>query len=178
MACYGNEWVSTPNLDALAGQSFVFDNAYVTQPVCTPARASIMTGLYPQATGVVRNGIPLGRDIKTIAEMVSPEYMCAHLGKWHLGGDVVAQHGFEHWVSMEKTHSVDALSDAVRHLEPDYFKFLRDSGVEPPTDSYEAWASSAGLQEDLTPAAFLGQEAARFIGDHATSGGGRPFIST
>ena len=55
LRCYGNEWIQTPNLNALASQSFVFRNAYVTQPVCTPARASIMTGLYPHAAGPVIN---------------------------------------------------------------------------------------------------------------------------
>ena len=42
MACYGNDWLQVPNLNSLADESFVFDAAYVTQPVCTPARASIM----------------------------------------------------------------------------------------------------------------------------------------
>ena len=80
MACYGNRWINTPNLDALASQSFVFDNAYVTQPVCTPARASIMTGLYPQTTGLVKNGIALGPDTKTIAEMVSVGIALGRIG--------------------------------------------------------------------------------------------------
>ena len=40
MACYGNEWIQSPHHDALAARSFVFENAYVTQAVCTPARGS------------------------------------------------------------------------------------------------------------------------------------------
>ena len=59
MACYGNDWITTPNLNSIAERSFVFENAYVTQPVCTPSRASIMTGLYPHAVGLHRNNIPL-----------------------------------------------------------------------------------------------------------------------
>ncbi|HCI85450.1 MAG TPA: arylsulfatase, partial [Dehalococcoidia bacterium] len=82
MRAYGNNWIKTPNLDKLAEKSFVFENAYVTQPVCTPARASIMTGLYPHATGLQRNNIPLSRDIQTIGDMIDDEYYNAHMGKW------------------------------------------------------------------------------------------------
>ena len=101
LRCYGNEWIQTPNLNALASQSFVFRNAYVTQPVCTPARASIMTGLYPHAAGPVINRVILPPGTRTIAEMVSAEYLCGYFGKWHLGDDVIAQHGFDAWVSTE-----------------------------------------------------------------------------
>ena len=59
MACYGNEWIQSPHHDALAARSFVFENAYVTQAVCTPARGSLITGLYPHSHGCVVNGIPL-----------------------------------------------------------------------------------------------------------------------
>ena len=75
LACYGNDWIQTPRLNAFASQSFVFQNAYVTQPVCTPARASIMTGLYPHAAGPTMNKIHLPPDIPTIAEMVSSHYL-------------------------------------------------------------------------------------------------------
>ena len=81
MKAYGNNWIKTPNLDRLAKKSFVFDNAYVTQPVCTPARASIMTGLYPHATGLQRNNIPLSRDIPTIGDMIDEDYYNVHMGK-------------------------------------------------------------------------------------------------
>ncbi len=93
MACYGNTHVQAPNLNALADQSFVFDNAYVTQPVCTPDRSTIMTGLYPHTNGCVGNNVRLNPDVQTLAEMVSDDYATAYMGKWHLGNEVIAQHG-------------------------------------------------------------------------------------
>ena len=47
MQCYGNKQIEVPALNALAAQSFVFDHAYVSQPVCSPSRATMMTGLWP-----------------------------------------------------------------------------------------------------------------------------------
>ena len=101
MARYGNDWIQSPHMNALAERSLVFENAYVTQPVCAPARSSIMTGLYPQAHGLSTNGIPLRPETRTIAEMVSEEYLCGYYGKWHLGDELRPQHGFDRWLGRE-----------------------------------------------------------------------------
>lgn len=53
MACYGNDWIQTPNMNALASESFVFENPYCTQPVCTPSRATLVTGLYPHSARMI-----------------------------------------------------------------------------------------------------------------------------
>ena len=55
LSCYGNDWIKVPRLNALADSSFVFERAYVAQPVCTPARSTIVTGLYPHAAGPIVN---------------------------------------------------------------------------------------------------------------------------
>jgi arylsulfatase A-like enzyme len=68
-AAYGNDWIASPHMDRLAAESFVFENAYVTQPVCAPARTSIMTGLYPPSAGMSRNRLVMPPDIQTIAQM-------------------------------------------------------------------------------------------------------------
>ncbi len=47
LGCYGNEICKTPNLDAMAEQGVCFENAFTVSPVCSPSRASSMTGLYP-----------------------------------------------------------------------------------------------------------------------------------
>ena len=175
MRCYGNEWIETPNLDRLADSSFVFENAYVTQPVCTPARGSIMTGLYPQTTGLIKNGIPLSPDVPTLAELVPDEYFCAHYGKWHLGDDAFPQHGFEDWISIEDHHRERYHRREQRNREADYNIWLREQGIkDPPVSpiSYERWLPGADLPEELTQAAFLGNEASRFLREHD----GRPFV--
>jgi len=104
LACNGSEWYETPNIDRLASQGMRFTNAYAACPVCSPTRASIVFGVYPQRTGVT-NFIPgsrAGRNSKlieapntmqvalecvSIAEALKPAgYVCAEIGKWHLGG--------------------------------------------------------------------------------------------
>ena len=180
MACYGNDWIQTPTLNALADESVVFENAYVSQPVCTPSRATIMTGLYPQATGLHRNNIPLPRDAQTIAELAPDDYYCAHMGKWHLGDDAIPQHGFDHWVSIEDFHRPRFTKREYRSVEADYNHYLRENGVEPPppTLSYEGWVASADLPEHLTQAGFLGKVAPEFIRGYPNSAHSeRPFLA-
>jgi len=180
MACYGNDWIQTPTLNALAEESVIFENAYVSQPVCTPSRATIMTGLYPQATGLHRNNIPLSRDAQTIAELAPDDYYCAHMGKWHLGDDSIPQHGFDKWISIEDFHRPRFTKREYRSVEADYNKYLRENGVEPPppTLSYESWAAGANLPERLTQAGFLGEVAPEFIRGYPESDfSNRPFLA-
>ena len=101
MACYGNTFVQAPRLNRLAEQSFAFKNAYCATPVCTPSRATIMTGLLPHTHRCIENNTPLSRETRTIAEMLDERYRCAYFGKWHLGDEVIAQHGFDDWVTIE-----------------------------------------------------------------------------
>ena len=179
LACYGNDWIQTPNLNAVAARSYVFENAYVTQPVCTPSRASIMTGLYPHTVGLHRNNIPLPTDTPTIAELISDDYYCGYFGKWHLGDDMIPQHGFDTWLSVEDFHRPRATKREYRLVEADYSNHLRKHGVEPPGPqrSYENWFATAGLTEEQTQASFLGDSAADFIRQHPSSELGKmPFM--
>lgn len=59
MAAYGNTQIEMPNLNRFAGGAVVFDEAYVTQPVCTPSRSTLLTGQYPHTNGCTANNIPL-----------------------------------------------------------------------------------------------------------------------
>jgi len=103
-ACFGSDFHETPNIDRLATGGMKFTNAYAACPVCSPTRASIMTGKYPARLKLtnfiagrrqLQNARVLPADFKlfveldevTIAEALKPSgYATGHLGKWHLGG--------------------------------------------------------------------------------------------
>src|SRR5574340_323841 len=102
MAAYGNTTFRVPSMNRLAAQSVVFDRAYVTQPVCPPSRSSVMTGWWPHQSGCVNNNIPLKAETKTMPELLGDSaYRTGYMGKWHLGDEVFAQHGFEEWKAIE-----------------------------------------------------------------------------
>ena len=167
LECYGNDWIKTPRLNELANNSYVIDNAYCTQPVCAPARSSVMTGLYPHAAGPTVNKIPLKQDVKTIAEILEDnDYRTGHLGKWHLGDDTVKQRGFDEWVSVED-HTVSSYYDGELPYS-DLHNWLVEKGHTPtgtgPTgrkifdDTVRSY-----LPEDSQMATFLAEKAEEFI---------------
>ena len=67
MACYGNDWIQSRELNALAECSLVFENCYVTQPVCAPARSSIVSGLYPTTAEMPVNRLVMPDRIAVVA---------------------------------------------------------------------------------------------------------------
>lgn len=89
LSCYDDEAIQTPNIDSLANNGMLFENAYTCQPVCGPARSALFTGLYPHNNGMEANSMPLRQNIKTIGQRLTEEGIeCGYIGKWHLdGGD-------------------------------------------------------------------------------------------
>lgn len=97
MGCYGAPDSATPNIDALAEAGVCFDRAYTTVPLCQPARASFLTGLYPHQSGVRSNGnparfphrhlyldAPVGQDVPTLGSLFADAgYTAMHFGKTH-----------------------------------------------------------------------------------------------
>ena len=96
-----NPILDTPNLDALAERGVFFENAIVTTSLCSPSRATILTGQYMHNHGVVDNNTPLKPGITTFPELLQAAgYRTALIGKWHMGGlSDEPRPGFDHWVS-------------------------------------------------------------------------------
>ncbi|MDZ7639632.1 MAG: sulfatase [Bryobacterales bacterium] len=109
MSCAGHPWLKTPNLDRLAARGARFANAFVTTSLCSPSRASILTGQYMHAHGVVDNFTKLPKDLATFPKVLqSAGYRTAFFGKWHMGDSKLItggedsdspQPGFDKWVA-------------------------------------------------------------------------------
>lgn len=112
LGCAGNPEIRTPHLDRLAKQGVRFENFFCTSPVCSPARASLLTGRIPSQHGVldwIRGGNdPVEQRFSEPVEylagqraytdiLVENGYVCGLSGKWHLGASHVPQKGFTHW---------------------------------------------------------------------------------
>jgi arylsulfatase A-like enzyme len=154
IACYGGVKVHAPNLNKLAAESVVFERAYVTHPVCTPSRSSLMTGTWPHINGCTRNSVVLDRRFRSFAELINDnDYRTAYMGKWHLGEDGPARRGFQQWISTEELG--------------DYTNFLVSAGVIPDgkNGAFSELAIS-NLPVELSRPRFLEKHACKFIEKH------------
>lgn len=86
--CYGQRLPVTPNLDKIAEEGTVFENAFSCQPVCGPMRACLQSGVYASQIGCYKNNIALPVGTKCLAHYLSEAgYDTAYIGKWHLASD-------------------------------------------------------------------------------------------
>ncbi len=123
-----NPRLSTPNLDRLAGCSTLFERAYCSQPVCTPARGSVMTGLWPHQHGTWLNNSILPQSVPCLPELLPRHWNTGHVGKWHLGLELFPQHGFDHWVATEDDYQKWFPPGYDRSIRSPYHHFLESHG--------------------------------------------------
>ncbi|MEM1324616.1 MAG: sulfatase-like hydrolase/transferase [Bacteroidota bacterium] len=167
VGCYGNDIIRTPNIDALAASGVRFERAYANSPMCTPSRATLMTGLYPHNVGVTLLRTPLADSAYTLAEhLKSYDFSTGIFGKTHFNSG--------------KKHGFDTLVD--RHHHRDYLKKLSDivltdtvsHKVRPPwkpfQDSANIWLNADGATSgrpfEHSEGTFFANSAIDFIKRH------------
>lgn len=139
LGCAGNPEVKTPHFDRLAAEGMRFSQAYANCPVCTPSRASLLTGRYPLSCRAIANDLPLPEEEVTLGEILRGHgYRTGYVGKWHLDGVPRARftppgprrQGFDFWAAWNCAH--------------DYFsgKVFRDTPEPIPLAGYEPAAQT------------------------------------
>jgi len=100
MGFLDHPFLETPNLDRMARDGMYLPNAFVTTSLCSPSRASILTGLYAHNHGVVDNYHEVDADLLFFSQYLQHAgYETAFVGKWHMGDVDDPQRGFDHWVA-------------------------------------------------------------------------------
>src|SRR5918994_1284817 len=99
------DWLQTPSLDRMARGGAHVLNAFVTTSLCSPSRASILTGQYAHRHGVVDNTSPVPAGTAFFPRRLQKAgYRTAHIGKWHMGEAEASDEprpGFDHWISFQ-----------------------------------------------------------------------------
>ena len=100
----GHPYLKTPHIDRIAHEGAIFERAFHTTPICSPNRASILTGQYASRHGIIDN---VARDAASHRlpnyhlELKRLGYETAHIGKWHMGNDGQPRPGYDYWVSFD-----------------------------------------------------------------------------
>ncbi len=143
MGVAGNPDVISPRMDRLAAEGVYLPNTIANSPVCCPARATILTGLYPHGHGMISNDLRLRESRVTLAEILGDHgYATGFIGKWHLDGGVrlpgfvppgPRRQGFQFWAANQCSH---------KHFDPVYFHDTPEP-IQPERFETEVWAEEA-----------------------------------
>lgn len=166
------EFVRTPNLDRLAAEGVRFSNAFVTTSLCSPARASYLTGVYAHQHQVLWNeDRDLESDTPTFAQHLQDSgYETAYIGKWHMARRSSARPGFDHWVSFHgqgeyftNTLNVDGEWELSRNYITDELTDRAIAYLKRPRDKpFLMILSHKAVHQPFSPA---GRDSRRYAGD-------------
>jgi N-acetylglucosamine-6-sulfatase len=118
----GHPYMKTPHIDRLAREGALFERAFHTTPICSPNRASIVTGQFASRHGIIDN---VARDAMSHRlpnyhlELQRLGYETAHVGKWHMGNDGKPRPGYDRWVSFD---GHGRIVDPVLNVDGEYVK--------------------------------------------------------
>jgi arylsulfatase A-like enzyme len=143
LGCYGNPDIRTPHVDRLAAEGLRFTRALSSNPVCSPTRATYLTGLIPSQHGVhsylggEKPNAQVGpeaycviREFTSLPKLLREAgYVCGLTGKWHLGANLTPQEGFSDWITMPAGHTTEfydaqVIEDGRIRREPRYLTDL------------------------------------------------------
>ncbi len=157
VGCYGAEDLATPRLDTMAEEGMRFTDYYCGAPVCTPARAAMLTGCYARRIGLnmvlyADHEESLNPDELTLADVAKQRgYATAIAGKWHLGRIHPPRHGFDEWLHTPREAPitetlVDESIDFIRrHRDDPFFVYL--ATPDPHANALKAWPPFKGQSE-------------------------------
>ncbi len=124
LGCYGNKDIRTPHIDQLAKEGMLFKRSMSSNPVCSPTRATFLTGLIPSQHGLhsfLDGKYMMGpqayyalKEFETLPGILHSEgYVCGLSGKWHLGANMKPQDGFSYWATMVRGSTSNFYEDPV-----------------------------------------------------------------
>jgi N-acetylglucosamine-6-sulfatase len=147
LSATGHPYAKTPNIDRIAHEGAIFRNAFVTTPLCSPSRATFLSGQYVHKHQIIGNEKPqvfnpLSHELKTWPQQLQKVgYETAYIGKLHMGNDDTPRAGFDHWVSFkgqgrydnpqfnvngERIDRQGYMTDLLNEYALDYLKKKRD----------------------------------------------------